>query len=195
MIQTRQCTSPRIPNRNYPPAILLRESYRDRRPDPQRTLANLSDWQGAKMRRGPGAARRPPWRSVEARSVVGCQRRHAHGHVAALLGTVRNLPATRSAVLKGLPQPSRKWRCCVAHDRCAPERDEPRSWANLAGGSKGRQATCSLGPGAPGSGGMSSSFPALSTGWSKTGGTRRRVVPAPPEDRHAGALRRQFRPY
>ena len=39
----------RIPNRNSPPAILLRESYRDGDKIRKRTLANLSDWPGAKI--------------------------------------------------------------------------------------------------------------------------------------------------
>ena len=33
-----------VPNRNSPPAILLRESYRDGGKIKKRTLANLSDW-------------------------------------------------------------------------------------------------------------------------------------------------------
>ena len=39
----------RIPNRNSPPAILLRESYRDGDKIRKRTLANLSDWSVAKI--------------------------------------------------------------------------------------------------------------------------------------------------
>jgi len=38
-----------IPNRNSPPAILLRESYRDGDKFKKRTLANLSDWPVAKI--------------------------------------------------------------------------------------------------------------------------------------------------
>ena len=33
-----------VPNRNSPPAILLRESYRDAGKIKKRTIANLSDW-------------------------------------------------------------------------------------------------------------------------------------------------------
>src|SRR4029077_13519436 len=33
-----------VPNRNPPPAILLRESYRDAGKIKKRTIANLSDW-------------------------------------------------------------------------------------------------------------------------------------------------------
>ena len=34
----------RVPNRNSPPAILLRESYREEGKVKKRTLANLSQW-------------------------------------------------------------------------------------------------------------------------------------------------------
>jgi hypothetical protein len=39
----------RIPNRNSPPAILLRESYREGGKIKKRTLANLSDWPAGKI--------------------------------------------------------------------------------------------------------------------------------------------------
>ena len=39
----------RVPNRNSPPAILLRESFRDGDKIRKRTLANLSQWPAAKI--------------------------------------------------------------------------------------------------------------------------------------------------
>jgi hypothetical protein len=39
-----------IPNRSSPPAILLRESYRDGDKIRKRTLANLSSWAGGQDR-------------------------------------------------------------------------------------------------------------------------------------------------
>ena len=39
----------RVPNRSSPPAVLLRESYRDGGKVKTRTLANLTDWPDAKM--------------------------------------------------------------------------------------------------------------------------------------------------
>ena len=36
-----------VPNRNSPPAILLRESYRENGKVRKRTLCNLSDWPAA----------------------------------------------------------------------------------------------------------------------------------------------------
>ena len=44
-----------VPNRSSPPAVLLRESYRDGGRVKKRTLANLS-----KLPSDPGAAPRPP---------------------------------------------------------------------------------------------------------------------------------------
>src|SRR5258708_8351239 len=83
-----------IPNRNSPPAILLRESYRDGDKIRKRTLANLSDWPGAKIEalrrvlRGDAVA--PVGREALAR-----QRSLPHGHVAAALGTLRRLVLER----------------------------------------------------------------------------------------------------
>src|SRR5260370_33082322 len=80
----------RIPNRNSPPAILLRESYRDGDKIKKRTLANLSDWPAAKIE-----ALRLVLRD-EAVAPTGEQalsvlRSLPHGHVAAALGTLPRL--------------------------------------------------------------------------------------------------------
>ena len=45
-----------VPNRNSPPAILLRESYREGGKVKKRTLLNLSDWPPRTDRRLHGAA-------------------------------------------------------------------------------------------------------------------------------------------
>jgi hypothetical protein len=39
----------RVPNRNSPPAVLLRESYREGSKTKNRTLANLSQWPDEKV--------------------------------------------------------------------------------------------------------------------------------------------------
>jgi hypothetical protein len=44
----------KVPNRGSPPAILLRESYREAGKVKNRTLANLSAWPEARSRRCPG---------------------------------------------------------------------------------------------------------------------------------------------
>ena len=79
-----------VPNRDSPPAILLRESYREGGKVKKRTLLNLSDWPperiaGFKMLLKGGTVL-PPDR--EAISIV---RSLPHGHVAAALGTARKI--------------------------------------------------------------------------------------------------------
>jgi transposase len=77
----------RVPNRSSPPAILLRESFRENGRVRKRTLANLSDW--------------PPHRIeafaalLKGQSVVGniedafeIVRSRPHGHIAAVLATL-----------------------------------------------------------------------------------------------------------
>jgi transposase len=78
-----------VPNRNSPPAILLRESFRQGHQVKNRTLANLSDWQPAQI---------DALRAVLKGQAVGpldqaftISRSLPHGHVAAALGTLRNL--------------------------------------------------------------------------------------------------------
>ena len=79
----------RIPNGDLPPAVLLRESYREGGKVKSRTLANISDWPEAKVE---------SLRRVLAGEIVPLAaerfeiaRALAHGHVAAVLGTVRRL--------------------------------------------------------------------------------------------------------
>jgi hypothetical protein len=82
-----------VPNRNSPPAVLLRESSRLDGKIVKRTLANLSDWpasQIANLRR-----------VLKGESLVApadafrIQRSAPHGHVAAVLGTLRRLGLQR----------------------------------------------------------------------------------------------------
>jgi len=79
-----------IPNRSSPPAILLRESVRQGSKVRKRTLANLSDWPPQKIEalrrvlRGEGVGADPAKALVITRTLP-------HGHVAAVLGTIRKL--------------------------------------------------------------------------------------------------------
>ena len=79
----------RVPNRGSPPAILLRESFRDGDKVKTRTLANLSRWPEAKIEalrrvlRGETLAAAPDRLAIE--------RSLPHGHVAAVLGMARKL--------------------------------------------------------------------------------------------------------
>ena len=80
----------RIANRNSPPAVLLRENYREGGKVKSRTLANISDWPEAKiesLRRVLAGERLVPL--GEERFEIA--RALAHGHVAAVLGTMRRL--------------------------------------------------------------------------------------------------------
>src|ERR1700736_6627129 len=75
-----------VPNRGSPPAILLRESFRDNGRVKKRTLANLSDWptvlvEGFRTLLKGGIA--------VAAEGIGIRRALPHGHAAAVLGTIR----------------------------------------------------------------------------------------------------------
>src|SRR6201982_1697041 len=74
-----------VPNRGSPPAILLRESYREAGKTKNRTLANLSRWPPERIEQL-HAVRRPP--AAEAVEIV---RALPHGHVLAALGTARRI--------------------------------------------------------------------------------------------------------
>ncbi len=83
-----------IPNRNSPPAILLRESYRDGAKIKKRTIANLSDWptelvEGLRTLLKGGAATPADQHSIVVRRTL------PHGHVAAVLGTLRDIGLDR----------------------------------------------------------------------------------------------------
>jgi transposase len=81
-----------VPNRGSPPAILLRESFREKGRVRKRTLANLSDWpsplvEGFRTLLKGGVA-------VAAKGI--CIRRSLpHGHAAAVLGTIRAIGLDR----------------------------------------------------------------------------------------------------
>jgi hypothetical protein len=79
----------RVPNRSSPPAVLLRESYRDGGKVKTRTLANLTDWPDAKVE---------ALRLVLKGEIAGLGKGEArierslpHGHAAAVLGMARKL--------------------------------------------------------------------------------------------------------
>jgi transposase len=80
-----------VPNRNSPPAILLRESFREQGKVKSRTLANISHWPPAQIEalrrvlKGEFSAGPPLERAF---TVV---RSLPHGHVAAVLATMRRL--------------------------------------------------------------------------------------------------------
>ena len=79
-----------VPNRNSPPAILLRESYREAGKIRKRTLCNLSHWPLAHIEglRGvlKGGTVIPPEQQA-----IQISRSLPHGHVVAALGTARRI--------------------------------------------------------------------------------------------------------
>src|ERR1700753_13522 len=83
-----------VPNRNSPPALLLRESYRHEGKARKRTLCNLSDWSPAHIEglRGvlKGGTVIPPEHDA-----FTLTRSLPHGHVAAALGTARRIGLDR----------------------------------------------------------------------------------------------------
>ena len=83
-----------VPNRNSPPAILLRESYRDGDKIKKRTIANLSDWpteivEGLRTLFKGGKVAPANQESIIVRRAL------PHGHVAAVLGTLRDIGLDR----------------------------------------------------------------------------------------------------
>jgi hypothetical protein len=80
----------RVPNRGSPPAILLRESYREGGTVKNRTLANLSRWPEEKVDALARVLKGLPTR-VELAEAFEITRSLPHGHVAAVLGTAQQL--------------------------------------------------------------------------------------------------------
>lgn len=83
-----------VPNRSSPPAILLRESYRDKGKVRKRTLCNLTNWpahliEGLRALLKDGSVLPP---GIDALTI---RRSLPHGHVAAVLGTVRTIDLDR----------------------------------------------------------------------------------------------------
>ena len=78
-----------VPNRSSPPAILLRESYREGRKVKKRTLANLTHWPSDKVEGLRRVLRNETL--VNPDDAFDIVRSLPHGHVAAVVGTLRRL--------------------------------------------------------------------------------------------------------
>jgi hypothetical protein len=81
----------KVPNRGSPPAILLRESYREAGKVKNRTLANLSSWPEAKVDALARVLKGAPPPAADLDGAFEITRSLPHGHVAAVLGTARAL--------------------------------------------------------------------------------------------------------
>jgi hypothetical protein len=128
----------RVPNRGSPPAVLLRESFREGGKVKNRTLANLSHWPEEKVE-GLSAVLKglPPRSALEGAFEI--TRSLPHGHVAAVLGSLRALGLEELID----PVPSRG-RDLVVAMICAQVID-PSSKLGCARGLRGETATSSLG--------------------------------------------------
>jgi hypothetical protein len=84
----------RVPNRNSPPAILLRESFREGNTVRKRTLANLSQWP-PELVEGFQTLLRGGTAVEQLHDAFAIVRSRPHGHVAAVLGTLRHLGLER----------------------------------------------------------------------------------------------------
>jgi hypothetical protein len=94
----------RVPNRNSPPAILLRESFREGNTVRKRTLANLSTWP-PELVEGLQTLLRGGTAVKQLHGAFDIVRSRPHGHVAAVLGTLRHLDLER--IIDPNPSPQR----------------------------------------------------------------------------------------
>jgi len=83
-----------VPNRNSPPAILLRESYRDKGKVRKRTLCNLTNWP-AHLIEGLRALLKDGSVLPPGAAALTIRRSLPHGHIAAVLGTLRTIGLDR----------------------------------------------------------------------------------------------------
>jgi len=93
-----------VPNRGSPPAILLRESYREAGKTKNRTLANLSRWPAERIEQLRAVLRGD--KLLPAAEAIEIVRALPHGHVLAALGTARRIAL--DAVLPRRAPPRRR---------------------------------------------------------------------------------------
>jgi hypothetical protein len=79
-----------VPNRNSPPAVLLRESYRENGKVRKRTLCNLSDWPTVQIEGLRGVLKGGIVIAPD-REAFTVTRSMPHGHAALILGTARKI--------------------------------------------------------------------------------------------------------
>lgn len=128
----------RIPNRGSPPAILLRESYREDGKVKNRTLANLSHWPEPKVENFKRALKGLP-AARDLSEAFEITRSLPHGHVAAVLGSARRLGIEELID----PLPSRRRDLVVA--MLVAQVITPGSKLAFARGLRAQTATSSLG--------------------------------------------------
>jgi Transposase DDE domain len=128
----------RVPNRGSPPAILLRESYREGGKVKNRTLANLTRWPEDKVEALSRVLKGQP-AGLELAEAFDITRSLPHGHVAAVLGTAQRLGIEELID----PSPSRRRNLVLAMLIAAVI--DPASKLATARGLRTATATSSLG--------------------------------------------------
>jgi hypothetical protein len=129
----------KVPNRSSPPAILLRESYREDGKVKNRTLANLSSWPDAKVDALTRVLKGQPPPAAPFNEAFEITRSLPHGHVAAVLGTARQLGLDELID----PKPSRHRDLVVA--MAVAQVITPDSKLAIARGLRSQTAASSLG--------------------------------------------------
>jgi hypothetical protein len=128
----------KVPNRGSPPAVLLRESYREAGKVKNRTLANLSAWPEAKVDALTRVLKgQPPASALEGTFEI--TRSLPHGHAAAVLGTLRQLG------LEELIDPAPSRRRDLVTAMAAAQVIAPDSKLAIARGLRAETAASSLG--------------------------------------------------
>lgn len=118
-----------VPNRNSPPAVLLRESSRQGDKVVKRTLANISHWPAEKVQ----ALRLVLKGELPAQPVtVEILRSLPHGHVAAVLGCLRRLGL--DSIISPRPSRSRSLVCAMIVARVLDPRSKLATARGLASG-------------------------------------------------------------
>jgi hypothetical protein len=134
-----------VPNRASPPAILLREAYRDEAGRAQkRTLANLSKLPASLIAGLKGLLKGGTVIGVGDDDGLTIERSLPHGHVAAALGTVRKIALDRLILSTAKDDQSRRYRDLVVGlivDRLVA----PRSKLGFVRAINGETANTSLG--------------------------------------------------
>ena len=131
-----------VPNRSSPPAVLLRESYRQDGKVKKRTLANLSKWpetlvEGLRTLLKGGVA------LASLDDAFQILRARPHGHVAAVLGTIRKLGLER--LLDRKPSPQRALAVAMIAARILEPRSKLATARGLASETANHTLACELG--------------------------------------------------
>jgi Transposase DDE domain len=129
----------KVPNRGSPPAILLRESYREAGKVKNRTLANLSAWPEAKVDALTRVLKGQPPPAAPLEEAFEITRSLPHGHVAAVLGTARALG------LEELIDPAPSWHRDLVTAMAVAQVIAPDSKLAIARGLRDATAASSLG--------------------------------------------------